>query len=478
MAVASKTDIAELLHCTAVEMPDWWIETFLGCQLWGKQKEIARSVFQNQRTTVRSCEGSGKTYIASRVALCFLYNFHPATVITTSPSHRQVTEVMWREIANAHAQASRKISMPGQLLQQKLQIADDWFAIGFSTDKLERFLGLHNDYILIIGDDASGIEEPAYDGMENPLATGKVKRQLLIGNPTQPVGRFRDSFTSEFFNPIHISAFDTPNFTAFGITLEDIKSGEWKEKQGGRELPFPFLLSPEVVAQRYIREGEGSFTFQAFVMGNFPEAGVNNLFPIHLIEAAMSRKPEVKTEARKVMALDVARYGADMNVLGIKQGNVVMPFQEWGQQDTMFTAGRTARVSKENKAVVTRIDSVGVGGGVVDRLKEAGIPVQDVNVGQKALDSERFGNQRAENYWHLLELLQDEEEPLVLPYDPLLKAQLADVRFKYNSKGQMFVESKEEMRARGSKSPDRADCLMMLGIPLRLRSGKPKSWRW
>lgn len=130
---------------------------------------------------------------------------------------------------------------------------------------------------------------------------------------------------------------------------------------------------------------------------------------------------------------------------------------------------------KDNKPLVTRVDSVGVGGGVVDRLKEIGERMEEVNVGMKAVDTEQFLNSRAEYYYHLLKRLEDHE--LALPNDPKLKAQLADIRYKYTSKGQLQLETKEEMRSRGSKSPDRADALMMLCMPLR-RTAKPTVWRW
>jgi len=457
----------------ARQSPDWWIKTVLGANLWAMQKEIARSVFLNRRTVVPSCEGSGKTYVAGRIALAFLINFKPSTVITTAPSDRQVTQILWREIATAHANA--RIPLPGTVLTKQLDIEDDWFALGFSTDQQERFQGFHNENVLVIVDEASGVSDLVYQALENPLATGNT-HLLLIGNPTQPVGKFRDAVTSKLYHQINISAFDTPNFTHWGITLDDIRAGTWEGKIKG-EMPCPFLVTPARAAERLEDWGEGSYLFQTFVMGRFPDAGVNNLIPLHLIEQAMSRQPTPDDMAGvKICALDVSRYGDDETVFGTKIGKVIRPLITWGHQDTMYTAGRTARHTKEIKPAITRVDSVGVGGGVVDRLKEVGVKVAPINVGEKAVDSEKFLNKRAEAYFHLLKLLEDGE--VILPNDPKLKSQLADIRYKYTSRSQMQIETKEEMKSRGSKSPDLADTIMMLCLPTRALARKAQVWRY
>lgn len=458
----------------ARKRPDWWMEKVLGYRLWVKQQEIVKSVFRNGRTAVRSCEGAGKSFSAAGVCLAFLCNYRPATVLTTAPTGRQVKDIIWKEIAIAHANA--KIPLPGKVFKTKLDIDDKWFAMGFSTDQPEKFQGFHNENVLVIVDEASGVPEMVYQAIENPLSTGHT-RLLLIGNPTQPIGSFRDAFYSRLYNHIHISAFDTPNFSSFGITIEDIRSGEWKEKLGDRELPTPYLVTPARVAERYEEWGEENVLFQSMVMGNFPDAGVNNLFPLHVIEKAMERQPDGTEEgASCVAALDVARYGDDLSVAGVKRGNVVYPFQVWGKQDTMQTTGRMARIMRDNKPIATRVDTVGVGGGVADRLKEVAVGrVEDVNVGSAAIDNIKFLNKRAEGYWLLLKQLENEE--IILPNDPKLKAQLCDIRYKYTSKGQLQLESKEEMKSRGAKSPDLADCLMMLCLPLRRVSRQNIAYR-
>jgi len=441
--------------------PDWWIETVLGGSLWPMQTAIAQSTFYYPRTTVRSCEAIGKSYVAARVALAFLYNYPPATVITTAPTNRQVEDVLWREIRIAYSQA--KFPLEGNLTRKALELSEDHFAVGFATDEPERMLGYHNVNVLVIGDDAAGLSNDIFGAIENPLSTGNT-HELLLSNPTQSVGAYRDTFNSDLYRKFHISAFDSPNLASFGIRQQDIENGEWQKKWAGRDLPYPQLMSPQKVAERYKNWGPGSYLYVVFILGDFPEAGVNNLMRLSDIEFAMSREIERKEyeKSLKVAALDVARYGDDECCFAIRQGNKVLDAVTWGHQDSNYTAGRAARLIKENKPVRTYVDVVGLGAGVYDILKrEIGTEYKiiEYDSGKPALDTERYLNRRAEGWWEFSNKLSDGE--LDLPVNDKLKAQLSDVRYTYTPRGLLQIESKEDAKARGSKSPDVGDAVMM-----------------
>ena len=446
----------------------------LGAGLWRKQKEIAQSVFHFPRTTVRACESIGKSYVAARIVLAFLYNYGPkCTVVTTAPGNRQVEDILWKEISTAFA--SSKMALEGKLTRKDLEISGEWFATGFATDEPERMLGYHNANVLVVVDDAAGMENDIMAAIENPLSTGNT-HELLLSNPTQSVGAFRDTFTSELYNPFHISVFDTPNLTSFGITEKDIESGDWREKWGGRELPYPQLMSPQKVAERYKNWGPGSYLYIVFILGDFPDAGVNSLFRLTDIEAAMSRQIEREKyeKSLKIAALDVARYGDDECCFAIRQGDKVLETVTWGHQESTYTAGRTARLIKEHKPVRTYVDVVGLGAGVYDIMKkELGSEYQVVEFdsGKQALDKERYLNRRAEGYWEFNKKVSDGE--VDLPDNDKAKAQLADIRYTYNTRGLLQIESKEDAKNRGSKSPDVADAIMMTFN----KRGSGRGWR-
>ena len=182
----------DLIHYWRQNPVDY-CKDILGLTLWSKQREIIESVRDNPRTTVRSASAVGKTLTAGCAVLWFMTCFRPSTVLTTGKSFRQVKEQLWREIRTKHSQS--KIPIGGEITQTSLTLADDWFAFGFSTDEPDRITGFHNKHILVIVDEASGIPDEVYGAIENPLAAG-FTRLLLLGNPTQGVGKFRDSFAS------------------------------------------------------------------------------------------------------------------------------------------------------------------------------------------------------------------------------------------------------------------------------------------
>ncbi|MBL0900457.1 MAG: terminase, partial [Reyranella sp.] len=110
------------------------------------------------------------------------------------------------------------------------------------------------------------------------------------------------------------------------------------------------------------------------------------------------------------------------------------------------------------------VDEDGVGAGVVDRLRQLGLPfVFGINFGGAA---ERWGpdgakplyaNKRAEMWGNLREWLADAS----LPDDPELRADLSAVEYGYNGKGEIQLEKKEDMKKRGLASPDIGDALAL-----------------
>ncbi|KKN62266.1 hypothetical protein LCGC14_0514030 [marine sediment metagenome] len=450
--------------------PEWWMNLILNARLTPKQELVAQSVAKNPRTTVRAAEAVGKSYLAARIGLWFQNHYQPSTVIDTAPTWRQVEEVYWREWAVAFSTARRPL--PGHTTKGMHQIDDKWFAIGVSTNEPDRFRGFHNEHVLVIVDEASGVPQSVYDAIENPLAAG-LTRLLLIGNPTSPVGPFRESFSSSIYNPIHISAFDSPNLVAFGITLDDIRSGEWMAKakitddslaDGTwiKQMPFPSLVAPPRVAERLQEWGEGSLMWESLIMGNFPDSGQNNLIPLNQIESAIER--DLAAEGDAIAGLDIARYGESETVWTLRQGDKVLDIQAWSHKDILFTKGRVNSLFWKAAPRILNIDASGIGQDDADLLKAEGLNINAVLVGQPAINSERFGNRRAEYYFQLARRFA--EGTISIPNNRKLVAQLADLRVTYGrTTNKVLIESKDEMRARGSKSPDFADSLMLAFIP-------------
>src|SRR5581483_4456911 len=139
------------------ENPVYFVEGIFGDTLWQKQQDIINSIRDFKYTTVRSCHGAGKSFIAARIVLWFLYSFANSKVITTAPTFRQVEDILWREIASA--MSKKRFSLEGQLNQTSLDLGNDWFALGLSTNEPSRFQGFHATHILLIVDEASGVPQ-------------------------------------------------------------------------------------------------------------------------------------------------------------------------------------------------------------------------------------------------------------------------------------------------------------------------------
>lgn len=435
--------------------PVFWLRQVLGAEPWSMQCKILDAISVRDRVAVASCHGAGKSWLAARIALWFLNNHCPSIVITTAPTNRQVKGILWKEIGRAHRDSLYPLG--GKCLTNKLTIDVDWYAWGFTAPDYDpdRFQGFHEENILIIVDEASGVSAAIYDGIDGILSSANAKL-LQIGNPTDPQGYFADSFTRSKTERFHISVFDTPNLTHFGITLEDIESGAWEAKITG-PLPAPWLVTPEWVRDKYERWGTSSPWWASRVLGKFPEEAEDTLIPMSWIEAAQTRTLEAS--GRSTLGVDVARKGGDESTCYHAHGPVCRKvFAKQGLM-TNETAGRVRLALHEKKARPAFIDIVGLGAGVYDILNEYNEPVEEVNFGASAYDTDRFSSLKAELYWRAREMFEAGDIDID-PEDDELAIQANSVRWRVDSKGRIAIESKEEMERRGVKSPDRFEALV------------------
>jgi hypothetical protein len=433
----------------------------LGVHLWSKQRDIATSVKNHRRTAVRSCHGIGKSFIASAIAAWWVDSHPPgeAIVVSTAPSWKQVHAILWAEIKRRHTAGK----LAGRVLQSDEWKLDDGTLVAFGrkpadTDE-DGFQGIHRRYVLVILDEACGIPESLWTGAA-AITTNDDARILAIGNPTDPASRFaKVCAPGSPWNVIGVSALESPNFTGEAIP----------------ESMRPLLISPEWAEEMKVDWGEESPAYVARVLGEFPEIGEDVLIPPKWIEAAQQR--ELGTEGPNRLAVDVARFGSDETIIVHAQGGHSRVIGHYSKQATTETTGRVIAAARELPALTEiRVDGVGVGGGVVDELAEnvevaeRGFGLVDMQAGAAAIDNRKFLNARAEWWWGLRQMFQDGDMDID-PDDDRLAAQLGSIRYKFTSRGQLQIESKEDMKKRGLPSPDRADALMMVHAHLPDDSG-------
>jgi hypothetical protein len=143
----------------------------------------------------------------------------------------------------------------------------------------------------------------------------------------------------------------------------------------------------------------------------------------------------------------------------------------------MQTCGKVIEERKGCGAVRVQIDKIGIGAGVVSRGVELHEPFVGINVGEAAIDSERFLNLRAEYYWALRERFEAGDVDLD-PSDKQLASELCSIRFKRTSRGQIQIESKEDMKRRGIPSPNRAEAVMLAFAVIVVTASKRAGLLW
>ena len=155
----------------------------------------------------------------------------------------------------------------------------------------------------------------------------------------------------------------------------------------------------------------------------------------------------------------MARFGSDKTILCLRRGARVERIHELRGADTMQTAGHVLNYVWRHDVKAVFVDAAGVGGGVVDRLKELEQPVVEVQVGAAASNPDRFINLRAELFWDLRRRFLTAN--ISIPDDAELAGQLLALRYDVASSGRIRLESKADLRAKGQPSPDKADALAL-----------------
>lgn len=430
-------------------LPDKWVGDVSGEVPWAKQGEIMRALVTHPRVAVASANSCGKTHLAARLVGWWLAMYRPSIVVTTAPTDRQVTEVLWREVRAFAAKAkARGKGLGGRLhLTNKWEFAEDHFAIGFSTkdNDPDKFQGFHSPHILVIADEAAGISEKIFEGI-TAILEGEHNRLLAIGNPTSLEGWFYESFKSEGWWSTHISAFDTPNLKQNRIVV-------------------PGLVTVADVDQGRIDYGEGSPLWQARVLGQFPDRLDDTLIPIAWVERAGEREPARAGEI--VVGADFARGGSDSTVFVARHGLNLFAGEEYNQKNTMEAAGLLVQFCKRVRATRLQGDVVGLGSGPMDRVRELmpDLEVIEMGAGMTAWDDENYANQGVEWYSVLAEFLRTDQTGGKVFQNKRAISELTSRKREIRSDGRWRLEAKEKIKKRGGRSPDWGDAIAMCYAP-------------
>jgi hypothetical protein len=438
--------------------PVRFVREMLGADPYEYQREFLEALARNERKmSVKSGHGTGKSTTASWAMLWFLLLRYPVKVVVTAPTSSQLFDAMFAEL-------KRWINELPKELQELLNVKSDRVELlrapaeafiscrTARAETPEALAGVHSDNVLLIVDEASGVPEQVFEAAAGSMS-GHNATTLMLSNPTRSSGTF----------------FESHNRMA---------NSWWTRTWSCEDSP---LVSDEFVDEMRLRYGEESNAFRVRVLGQFPLSDDNTIIPFHLVEAAQHRDVVVADETEIVWGVDVARFGSDATALCKRQGPVVTELRSWRGLDLMQTTGRVVAeyeaLPPSKRPTEILVDSIGVGSGVVDRLRELDLPVRGINVAESPSMGDTYMNLRSELWFKCKAWLEDRS--CKLPKDDQLQAELTAIRYSFTSSGKMKAESKDEMRRRGVGSPDLADalCLTMASDAATAQSGTFKSFR-
>jgi hypothetical protein len=323
--------------------------------------------------------------------------------------------------------------------------------VTWSAHNTDAFAGLHNKLklILLIYDEASAIEDPVWDVSEGALTDEEtIIIWLAFGNPTKNTGRFRECFGKLKHR---WKTYQIDSRTVEGTNKEQI--AKWIEDYG-----------------------EDSDFVRVRVRGEFPRAGSSQFIGSDVVAAARSCKAESFLGVPKILSCDVARFGADQTVIGWRQGRKAVILEKLRGKDTAFVGDRIIYWQQQEKPDATIIDGDGIGGGVIDHIKYRGFTERlfEFRGGFPASDPAQYFNKRSECYGLLRDWLNGQVE---IPNDPELDIELTALEYGFSNKGQIQIESKDDLKERLPTigSPDCADMLMMsFGVKVAPPPPKPE----
>lgn len=529
LAALDRDDLVALFAASTAELgtpyavwqgdPVGFAVQVLGEALWSQQRKILRSMVTNQVTAIPSCFGSGKTRTMALATTYFGAVYPPGTavVVTIAPRWRQVARQIWPEIRGAATRAD--LFGHVDAVQWKIPtIAGIDFAAAYGIAAAptaeDAVQGIHAANVLLVVDEAGGISQTIGQNMVG-LLTGDNAAMVAIGNPpTDNEGSwFERLCAADRTSLIRIAAGSTPNFTGEVVAM----------CQSCPPAVPPHPLSKHLVDERWVANaiadhGPDSRFVAAKVHAKFPRGGPNTLLPWAWVHEAVTmdepadpglvRLDQLGLPAETArwlvspgawvrLGVDVAADGGDEVVISRCVGDLVtIEHTSAGEanSDSVAVAGmvleeilraeRLRRALGTEARVRVKIDVIGLGWGVAGILETWGregrhnaeIVKVDVRESTNRADDDnttlRPYRKRDELWLAMRGLLasaaHEDGQPMVrLRVDDRTESQLSAPRYGTNSTGHVVVESKDSMRKRGVRSPDRAEgCCLAVYEPL------------
>ena len=451
MSTSTEAETATIEHW--LTDPTAFIEDVLGVQLWSRQQDIAQAVATHDRVACKSGHKIGKSNVSVCLAIWWVFTHLRGRVVLLSPSHDLIKNSLWAELQRIYRGARFPLGAPPNVDPRTgWRLSGNRGVVAVVPSKPESLQGLAGPSQMIVVDEAAGIDESLFPAIFGALAGGG--KLLLLGNPTRTSGTFFEAFHSQRdrWATLTVSSLETPNF--HGGNVPGLATPSWAEE---RLLEYGSTDNPE---------------YQARVLGEFPSQQSNALISVAAVQAAQSRAPALNSRSHVsgplFVGVDVARFGDDSSTVCVRRANRVYRIFAHQGLDSIQLGQRVIEAikpfSSPTETTTVRIDEGGVGSGVVDFLRRiAGqhhLKVVPVNAANRAKDPNRFVRARDEAWWAVREFLNDPTSELPSS-DQKLAAELVSPTYGLDARGRIQVESKDSLKKRLRRSPDRADALAL-----------------
>ncbi|NDB70019.1 MAG: terminase B, partial [Methylocystaceae bacterium] len=314
-----------------------WQEEFLGLLAKGER-----------RISVRAGHGVGKSAVCAVALIWHMMTRMPQKSVCTAPTAGQLFDALFSEVkhwANRLPDPLRESIdvFTDRIISKGAPESSFISARTSSAERPEALAGVHSEHVLLICDEASAIPEAVFESAAGSMS-GHEATTVLIGNPTRNTGLFFKTHhqLSSDWKTLHVSCLDNP------------------------------LVSRDFIEQIKATYGEGSNAFRVRVLGEFALRDDDSLIAADLVDTAQNRDIVLNADEPLVYGVDVARFGSDRTVIFKRRGNVALGYKFWSGEDLMGTVGRIVHEASIDHPYEICVDSIGLGGGVADRLRELG----------------------------------------------------------------------------------------------------------
>lgn len=421
--------------------------------------------------SIKSGHGVGKSTLLAWLMCHHLLFRYPQKTVVTAPSSTQLWDALWAEFRSCIEKLPahwRDLLNPKADRVELTRKPDDSFVSARTSraETPEALQGVHSQWVLLIADEASGIPEPVFEAAMGSMS-GHNAITILTGNPVRTSGLFHATHTA----------------------LADL----WWTKTVST-LDVPAAVSGLFVEQVRRTYGEHSNAYRVRVLGEFPTSESDTIIPFELVEAAIKRDIRAQVGAAVVWGLDVARFGDDRTALAKRRGTELLePIKIWTKLDTMQVAGRIhneyTHTPLDIRPLEINVDVIGLGAGVLDRLRQLGLPARGINISEAPalMAQERYRDLRTELWFRAREWFERRDCKLPAFYERAPEGQdlvreLTVWKYDYAPQSNKIVAlSKRDMKKKyGVDSPDLAEAfiLTLASDAMRLVHGRRGNTSW